>query len=166
MSNMICVTRTRTIEESVEAARTVLEPPNDWHGYAESIGVTPLSSRFIFTPSSTVVGQIIGLGVTDEVSEYWHLKTAIHIRNGGSPLRWRILQEGAQLTSFSNITRNRTFIIDRMPSETRYWVRNASDDDRLMFSHPSDTLLFTAPAVTVGGLHAFAFLRTDVDELS
>jgi len=132
MSSMICETRTRTIEELVEPARTVLEPPNDWHGYAESIGATPLSSRFIFTPSSTVVGQIIGLGVTDEVSEYWHLKTAIHIRNGGLPLRWRILQEGAQLTSFSNITRNRTFIIDRMPSETRYWVRNASDDDRLV----------------------------------
>ena len=166
MSNMVCERRTHTYEKVVEPARTVLEPPNDWLGYAESIAVTPMSSRFIFTPSSTVVGQIIGLGVTDEVSEYWHLKTAIHIRDGGAPLRWRILQEGAQLTNFSSIVRNQTFIIDRMPSETRYWVRNASDDDRLVYSHPSDTLLFTAPAVTVGGLHAFAFLRTDIDELS
>ena len=166
MSGMICETRTRTIEEVVEPARTVLEPPNDWHGYAESIAATPVSSRFIFTPSRNVVGQIIGLGVANEVSEYWHLKTAIHIRNGGSPLRWRILQEGAQLTSFSSIANNRTFIIDHMPAETRYWVRNVSGEQRLMFSHPSDTLLFTAPPVFVGGLHAYAFLRTDVDEIS
>ena len=166
MSSLVCETRTATFEKVVEPARTVLEPPNDWHGYAESIAATPMSSRFIFTPSSTVVGQIIGLGVVNGVSEYQYLKTAIHIRDGGSPLRWRILQEGTQLTSFSNIARNRTFIIDRMPSETRYWVRNASDDDRLVYSHPSDTLLFTAPSVFVGGLHAYAFLRTDIDELS